>query len=127
MIDDKGRIFGKINIIDFLAVTMLLLFIVVAIYGYKQLSKEPPPEPISTHYKINRSCIICGKNREIKILLGKLPPEEFKDRCKKCLNEVFYINPPPPPIQIEENKDYVQLYYEQRYKKLKREERGYAK
>lgn len=44
IIDDKGRLFGKINVIDFLAILFLLCIIPVAYLGYK-VFKRPLPEP----------------------------------------------------------------------------------
>lgn len=41
MIDKKGKIFGKLNIIDLIAI--LLIVAVLALIGYKLLSEAPRP------------------------------------------------------------------------------------
>lgn len=42
IIDEKGRLFGKINLIDFLAVLFLLSLTPMFYFGYKIYSKKPP-------------------------------------------------------------------------------------
>lgn len=44
MIDEKGRVFGKINIIDFIFVVLLLSVIPVFYYGNKLTAMKKPPE-----------------------------------------------------------------------------------
>ncbi|MBL7197038.1 MAG: DUF4330 domain-containing protein, partial [Candidatus Omnitrophica bacterium] len=41
IIDERGRFFGKINIIDFLVIVLLLCILPVGYFGYKILTKEP--------------------------------------------------------------------------------------
>ncbi len=41
IIDDKGRLFGKINVIDFLVILFLLCFIPMFYFGYKIAVKKP--------------------------------------------------------------------------------------
>ena len=41
LIDEKGKLFGKINIIDFLVVLFLLCILPLGYFGYKILTKEP--------------------------------------------------------------------------------------
>lgn len=41
IIDEKGKLFGKINIIDFLVIIFLLCFIPMTYFGYKIFSKKP--------------------------------------------------------------------------------------
>lgn len=42
IIDDKGRLFGKINVIDFLVILFLFCFIPTFYFGYKVFSKKGP-------------------------------------------------------------------------------------
>lgn len=44
MIDEKGRIFGKVNIIDFIFVVLLLSVIPVFYYGNRLTAMKKPPE-----------------------------------------------------------------------------------
>ena len=48
IIDDKGRVFGKINIIDLLVVIFILSLTPMFWYGYKIFNKKPiaPIAPI---------------------------------------------------------------------------------
>jgi hypothetical protein len=41
IIDEKGRLFGKINIIDFFVLALLFFFIPVSYFGYKIMVKKP--------------------------------------------------------------------------------------
>jgi len=41
IIDDKGRIFGKINVIDFLVILFLLCIMPMFYFGYKIMTKRP--------------------------------------------------------------------------------------
>ena len=43
IIDEKGKIFGKINLIDFLVIIFLFCFIPMLYFGYKIFSKKPAP------------------------------------------------------------------------------------
>ena len=58
IIDEKGRIFGKINIIDFLAVVFLLCLIPMFYFGFRVRSKTV--EKTTTTYKLSASCPVCG-------------------------------------------------------------------
>ena len=41
IIDQKGRLLGKINVIDFLAIIFFLSFVPMFYFGYKNLHKKP--------------------------------------------------------------------------------------
>lgn len=41
IIDGKGRLFGKLNIIDFFVLALLVFFIPVSYFGYKIIVKKP--------------------------------------------------------------------------------------
>jgi len=51
IIDEKGILFGKINIIDFLAIVFILALLPMFWYGYKIINKQPPEVAIPTDYK----------------------------------------------------------------------------
>lgn len=44
IIDEKGRLFGKINIIDFFVIVFLLCLMPMFYFGYRILAKKPPIE-----------------------------------------------------------------------------------
>lgn len=44
ILDEKGRLFGKINLIDFLVIMLLVLSVPMLYFGYKILIKKPTPE-----------------------------------------------------------------------------------
>lgn len=41
IIDEKGRLFGKINVIDFIVVVFILSFIPIVYYGYRIINVKP--------------------------------------------------------------------------------------
>lgn len=45
IIDEKGRLFGKINVIDFLVILFLISLTPMFYYGYKIFNAPPPPPP----------------------------------------------------------------------------------
>lgn len=45
LIDEKGRLFGKINIIDFTVGLFLLCLLPMFWFGYKLMTKPLPPPP----------------------------------------------------------------------------------
>lgn len=68
IIDDKGRLFGKINIIDFLVLLLVITFIPVFYYGYKIITKK-------------NVVVVVNDDRydlEVDCLLIKLHPEELE-------------------------------------------------
>lgn len=44
ILDEKGRLFGKINLIDFLVIILLVLSVPMLYFGYTILIKKPTPE-----------------------------------------------------------------------------------
>lgn len=48
LIDEKGRLFGKINLIDFLVIVFLLALTPMFWFGYKIFTKRPAPTPAPT-------------------------------------------------------------------------------
>ena len=45
LIDDKGRLFGKINIIDFLVFLFVLCVLPMFYFGWKIMSRKPEIKP----------------------------------------------------------------------------------
>lgn len=46
IIDEKGRLFGKINVIYFLVILFLISLTPMFYYGYKIFNAPPPPPPL---------------------------------------------------------------------------------
>ena len=59
IVDEKGRIFGKLNIIDFIVILILLSFVPMIYFGYKVFTKKE--EVITTEKWI----VIYGKFSEL--------------------------------------------------------------
>ncbi len=73
LIDEKGRIFGKINVIDFLLILFLLSFTPMLYFGHKLLTKKPVVEvPVvapKQFKEIEIDCKFIGlKTAELKII-----------------------------------------------------------
>lgn len=68
IIDEKGRIFGKINVIDFLVILFFLLLTPIFFFGYKILIKKPTVEATEREFI----------EIEINCRLIKLKPELLK-------------------------------------------------
>lgn len=90
LIDDKGRAFGKINIIDLLVIIVLVMASAVIPYGCK-LSKRKaviPAEPAPTHYSITRRCPNCEATVGISVPLGEEVKGIYTKTCSFCKCEV---------------------------------------
>ena len=65
IIDEKGRLFGKINVIDFLVILFLISLTPMFYYGYKIFNAPPPPPPPPPplqDYQTNIQAYILFKN-----------------------------------------------------------------
>lgn len=111
IIDEKGKLFGKINIIDFLAVLFLLSLLPMFYFGYR-LSRIKPPE-----VEIRRELI----EIELPCVMRKIPPETLKlikvgdaqidDKGKK-IGEIINLGKPVPynyriPFFPTSSRDYL--------------------
>lgn len=85
MIDKNGRIFGKLNIVDFLALCFVLMVAPAGYFGWKIATKKPVVDfKTTTCYKKEFSCPNCEKTIEIWKTKGHPMPEQFKDVCPYC-------------------------------------------
>ena len=72
IMDEKGRVFGKINLIDLLVILFFLCLLPGVYFGLKTLTKEEPVEVVASK-KIYKEIEI-----EIDCLLTRLTPENIK-------------------------------------------------
>ena len=74
IIDEKGKLFGKINVIDFLVLLFFLCLTPMFYFGYKIFNKKPPqntPAPIVPIIESPKTFI----ETELNFILNKLEPE----------------------------------------------------
>lgn len=92
IIDEKGRLFGKINVIDFLVILFLLTLMPMFYFGYKIFQKKPVEPKVYTEIEINCKFI-------------KVKPEVFKliaigdkeiDNEGRQIGEIIWIGKPQP-------------------------------
>ncbi len=92
IIDKRGKILGKVNLIDFLTVLFALCLLPGFYFGYKIMNKSQAPEVQEVQevrdYIITWSCPICDAPIEIKIELGQKPERYYKPICPNCRNFV---------------------------------------
>jgi hypothetical protein len=104
MIDDKGRIFGKINLIDFFIILIVLILVPVFFAGQRLISKSYKENAAQddiirafgpkSQYVIERNCPNCGKPVSIAIKTG-IPVSEilyYKTICLNCRCEVVVLD-----------------------------------
>ena len=69
IIDERGRLFGKINVIDFLIVLFLFCLMPMFYFGYKILTKKP--EVVKERFiEIERNCQLVEVKPEILALIS---------------------------------------------------------
>jgi len=112
MPNKEGKIFGRINVIDFIVLMICIVGISAGIFAKTTFRNRPEPEPITT-YRITRTCPNCGLSIPIEIDKGKLIPKQTEPIiCERCGNEIVlikHIGEPQPP-------NYSQMFYEFLYK-----------
>ena len=105
LIDDKGRFFGKINIIDCLVGILLISFIPIIYYGFVMLNKpNPNSNPIilpPTQYTMSYTCPICSKQISIGIDFGEKLEKNHLVECGYCKNKVV-VNKSEPNLTYQE-------------------------
>jgi hypothetical protein len=96
LIDDKGRILGKVNIIDF-TVVLIILILIPAFFVSQKLIRNAlkavalyDPHEHTLTYRIERKCPNCAKPVSIKIDKGTPFSEliPYKTVCKHCRVEL---------------------------------------
>lgn len=71
IIDEKGKIFGKINVIDFLVILFLLVLMPVFYFGYKILTKRPTVEaPEREFIEIEINCRLIKLKPELLTMIS---------------------------------------------------------
>ena len=102
LIDDKGRLFGKINIIDLMVVIAIFILIPGFYVGQKLMRefydgvKLYEPRKDLSFYVVERPCPNCGAPHWIDIEKGKplsdvLP---YKTKCRYCGKNFPHELPP---------------------------------
>lgn len=99
LIDDKGRLFGKINVIDFLVILFLLGLTPIFYYGYKIATykpQAPPPPPLTLQEPTYKEFEVLFKNIPEKFLpLIKEGDQHYvkteDNKGKKLVSEIIEI------------------------------------
>ena len=111
IIDNQGRIFKRINIIDF-CIILIILFVAPVIYFSQKIFNEPQqPYVAATTYLITKHCPICEAPYTIEIEKGRQPPTSYTELCQNCGNVVEFIKAPIIVDPLPDNADYEQEYY----------------
>lgn len=96
IIDEKGRIFGKVNMIDLLVILIILSAIPITYSAFKLLNKQVKT-PFAGTYEISRNCPNCGYLNYILIKKGEPVPDFYEKICTLCENKVVLIKPDSEP------------------------------
>ena len=88
IIDKKGRIFGKVNVIDFLVLVFILCLMPMFYFGFRIMSKSQEAQEVLMDYTITRFCPICGQPIKVKVKLGEKPERYYELVCPSCRNRV---------------------------------------
>ena len=82
MIDNQGKVFGRINIIDLLIVIGMICFLIALPFAWKVMTTKPGPLPPDERiYALRLSCPVCGWVNRLELLKGELPPDFYKTKC----------------------------------------------
>ena len=100
LIDDKGRLFGKINVIDLLVILLLLGLIPIFYYGYKIATYKPEAPPLTLQEHTYREFEVIFSSIPKKFLpLLKVGDKQYKE--KKIIAEIIkIINKKPIKIKL---------------------------
>lgn len=111
--DKQGRIFGKINIIDFLVFVFILcitsgLIILPKLIIARERRMAKEQARLKQVYIVSRFCPNCGKPIIIDTIEGKIKgiplgeacPQDYKTTCKWCGNPVVLNKSKPKPKPI---------------------------
>ena len=73
IIDEKGRLFGKINVIDFLVILFLIFLTPMFYFGYKIFNKKPlAPAPVTENIEAQKKEFI---ETELSFVFKKINPQ----------------------------------------------------
>lgn len=104
IIDEKGKLFGKINIIDFLVILFLFFLVPMFYFGYKitrekpKISKEvaelvePPKEPV----EIELNCLLVKLRPQIASIISAGDKE--LDKNGDTIGEIVSLGKPLPYV-----------------------------
>lgn len=70
LVDNKGKLFGKINIVDLFCIIFVLSFLPAVFFVGKKIVKLQFNQPINTVYQVKRSCPNCGVKNTLTFPLG---------------------------------------------------------
>ncbi|MBI3584507.1 MAG: DUF4330 domain-containing protein [Nitrospinae bacterium] len=103
IIDEKGRLFGKINVIDFLVILFLISLTPMVYYGYKIFNAPPPPPPpppppLLQDYQTGINVYVLFKNLQDGIVEKIVINDKELDGEGRVIAEVLSIE------KIESNK-----------------------
>ena len=88
LIDEKGRLFGKINIIDFMVVLFLLCFITTLYMGYKILTSHRLKEDVWVKLQVEFTALHPDISKVIK------EGDAAKDEYGKINGKIDHISEP---------------------------------
>ncbi len=113
----KSKYLFGINPIDLLVIVFIICLLPIWFFAYK-ITTKPKAVTLITHWAFKSNCPNCGTSRKKRIPLGELKPLEWKERCERCGNEVWFIKPKPKPKLKSEIKP-DEMNYEYFYKQIK--------
>lgn len=88
--DDKGRIFGKINIIDFAVILFIIFLLPMFYFGYNLFHKEKPLKKIQYKATITVDGLIYNPSAQV---LGNVRPgDTFADQNGVKIAEIIKVN-----------------------------------
>ena len=115
LIDSQGRLFGRINIIDFGCLALGLCMLPAIYFGYRILTKPASPPVVKSYYELQRLCPICNLPVKIAVKLGEQPdPDLYETVCPHCQNKVTLDISPLPNFNAAEELHKIREILERR-------------
>lgn len=115
--DEKGRLFGKINIID-LIVCIMLIFGIIAVYKAVKIFRWSENETMRKNAELRERylktfpCPNCGGEIDAWFDAGTLIPDTYPTVCPICKNHVVVVvRSPKPTAPPEPALTYQEQYY----------------
>ena len=95
IIDEKGRLFGKINLIDFLVILLLLFLMPVFYFGYKLVNKKPVIESLKKEFiEIETDCTLIKLEPEVLKVISIGDKEQ--DESGQVIGEIISLGQSEP-------------------------------